>query len=1136
MSLRFILGRAGSGKTTFCLNAIREELKELGKDKNLIFLVPEQATFQNELELCTSPNLEGIMDAQVLSFRRLAWRVLQEVGGGARVQIGDLGKAMVIRHFVESRKDELQIFSGSSRQPGFIDSLAGAISEFKLYRISVEDIAQVLYQKGGEDSLLASKLSDLQLIYQDLEEYLEGRFLDPDDYLSLLAEKLPEATFLRDAEIWIDGFTGFTPQELEVLEALLKTVQRVNITLTLDDQSQVFTLTRNTYYKIGQIAVEANVPLEKPVILKRDTPYRFQDSSAIAYLEKAYFNITQGPYTQEVSDLKIICGQNHRAEVEAVAREIRRLCREEGYRYKDIAVILRDFVHYDLIIETVFSDYQIPFFLDRKRTVLHHPLVELVQSALEIVAEDWSYQSVFRYLKTDLTGLSRDEVDLLENYVLAYGIKGSKWYNEKPWQYGKDTISVNQIRNQVKKELEAFFLKVKKATKAAHIARALFELLQDLRIAEKLEIWVEEANQTGRLEIAREHSQIWDGIVDILEQVAETMGEEEIALESFIKIINSGLESLRLGLIPPGLDQVVIGSLERSRNPNIKGTFVIGVSEGVIPKKPTSEGLFNDWEREFLREMGLELAPGTKEKISDEEFLIYTALTRSSKYLVLSYPLADSEGRALRPSLVIRRIRELFPTIQETFVGLEPPGDVEGDLEFISHPQKALAFLGAKLRQAKEGQGVDPIWWDLYHWLLTNYGKKRGLLKVINGLFHTNQAEPIDPILARKIFTNPFRVSVSRLEKFQACPFSHFSIYGLRLKERQVFKLTQPDLGQFFHGALEKLAKKLEEKNLDWAEVTKGQILSISSQIVEELTPEIQSEILLSSARYRYLTKKFKKTVQRAALVLMEHARRGKFRPVGLEIAFGPQGDLPALKLVLEDKTEMELVGRIDRVDAALKGDKYALRVIDYKSGSAGLSLLEVFYGFKLQLLAYLDIVLTYARELVESEQVLPAGILYFYLKDPLITSSGPLSDEVLESNILKELKMQGLILADVDVFNLADGETKEGWSPILPAGVNKAGTGFHKASKVATLEQIEYLRNHTREILKKSGEQIIAGEVSISPYQLKNFKACEHCSFQAVCQFDTQVEGNSYRAIKQMENGEIWKKLANSPTSSLID
>lgn len=1152
LSLRFILGRAGSGKTTCCLDAIRRDLERAIEGKNLILLVPEQATFQNELELASTPFLNGIIRAQVLSFRRLAWHVLQEVGGGARIHIGDLGKHMVIRQFIENRKTELKIFSGASEQPGFVESLAGAISEFKLYQVQVKDLERILEEKSGEDSLLLSKLADLRLIYQDLEEYLLGRFIDPDDYLNLLAEKVHLSSTIINGEIWIDGFTGFTPQELKVIEALLGTAQRVNITLTLDSKaSDVFNITRDTYNKISELALKKGVLIEKPLLLDQETPYRFQGSPALAHLEKFFFNLEVESFEEEAHDIKIISAQNHRVEVEAIAREIRKLCREQGYRFKDIAVILRDFANYDLLIETIFSDYDIPFFIDRKRTVMHHPLVELIRSALEVVEDGWSYQSVFRYLKTDLANVTRWEVDILENYCLAHGIKGKTWYNGRPWQYRKkheasstnelgenekkELAYINKIRDRAIKELKGFYDKVIEAVTTKHVIQAVFQLLVDLDVPRKLEKWAELANDEGQLEMAREHNQIWDGIVDILDQMVETLGEQMINLESLRKVMDSGLESLKLGLIPPGLDHVMIGSLERSRNPNLKAVFVMGVGDGVLPARPLSEGLFNDFEREFLKDLGLELAPGTKEKIFDEEFLIYTALTRASQYLVLSYPLADSEGRALRPSLVIKRVKELFPKINELNIGVEPSGEVEIDLEFISHPQKALAFLGAKLRQAKEGQAIDPIWWDVYHWLLNDTRGRIGLEKVIEGLFHHNQTSPIDPILARKVFGNPLRVSVSRLEKFQSCPFSHFTSYALGLKEREVFKFTQPDLGQFFHVALEQFSKKLAERNLDWGQVDKKEVLDITNEIVENLIPQIQNEILLSSAKYRYLTKKFKKTIQRAALVLMEHARRGKFRPVGLEVAFGPQGQLPALKLTLDDGTEMELVGRIDRIDAARMDDKFLLRVIDYKSGAAGLSLLEVFYGFKLQLVAYLDIILTYAQHLLDAQDVLPAGVLYFYLKDPLINTSGPIDQDEIESIILKELKMQGLVLADVKVFRLMDSETKEGWSPIIPVAINKENN-FYKNSQVASLEKIEILRNHIRQVLKQAGETILKGDVSISPYQLKGFKACNYCSFQIVCQFDPQVEGNSYRTMKPMDNEEIWTLLSGGENNDRLD
>ena len=507
------------------------------------------------------------------------------------------------------------------------------------------------------------------------------------------------------------------------------------------------------------------------------------------------------------------------------------------------------------------------------------------------------------------------------------------------------------------------------------------------------------------------------------------MGEENFLIDSFSKILDSGLENIRLGLIPPGLDQVVVGSLDRSRNPNLRAAFVLGVSDGILPARPHEEGIFNDTERELLKNMGLVLSPGSREKLLREEFLVYTSLTRANAYLVLSYPLADLEGKALRPSLVITRIKELFPKIQEEHIGIEPRGPEE-DWEFISHPRRTLAYLGAKLRQAKEGLEVSPLWWEVYSWFLEEEERKKIWFWVIQGLFHQNQVRPLNPSLARKLFSNPFRVSVSRLEKFQACPFSHFVAYGLKLKERELYRFQEMDLGLFFHEAMERFTKRLIEEKRDWANLSQQEILAITDTIVEEVAPQLQNQVLLSSARYRYLTGKFKKTLQRGVKVLKEHARRGKFKPIGLEILFGPGGTLPGLKFILQDGTQMELVGRIDRIDAAEKDKQYFLRVIDYKSGSTGLNLLEVFYGFKLQLITYLDIVLTYGQELIGSGEVLPAGVLYFYLRDPLVSSGGPLNQEKIELEILKDLKMQGLVLADLNVFQLMDGETQEKMVP----------------------------------------------------------------------------------------------------------
>lgn len=1159
MSLRFILGRAGGGKTTHCQREIKKQLQQSNTGRNLILLVPEQATFHNEMTLAAE--LGGIMRAQVLSFRRLTYRVLQEAGGGARLHIGDLGKRMVLRRFLEQRREQLKVFGSAADQPGFVDSLASAISELKIYQVQVDDLGRILADQQGEDSLLQAKIADLHILYQDLENFLSEQYIDPDDYLNLLADKVPQSPTVQGAEIWVDGFTGFTPQELKVLTALMGTAQRVNVTLTLPPTGDLqrvpdfFHITFDTYQKLYQLALEHGVTVEDSYLLNSSVPHRFADHKSLAYLEQNYFNLTAEAYDAVPEGLKVISAQNYRAEVEAVAREIRWLCREHGYYYRDIGVLVRDYSHYDLLIETIFADYEIPYFIDRKRGVLHHPLVELIRSALEVVQRNWLYEPVFRYLKSDLTNSTRQMVDLLENHVLAYGIKGQVWYQPKEWQFCKGTLGqqttlskqqqqqlayIDKGRRQSVAELAEFHQRVKKGGTVTQLTTALFNLLQDLQVPKKLERWAVEAEQQGRLETAREHSQIWDDIVNILDEMVETMGDEQLTLESYSKVLEAGLENLTMGLIPPGLDQVLVGSLERSKNPNLKAVFVVGVGDGVFPARPTPSGLFNDTERKILKEKGVELAGDSQQKLLHELFLIYTALSTASHHLYLSYPLGDSDGQALRPSSIIKRVQQLFPKLTAEHVAIEPgPGE---ELTYISNVPQTLAYLGKKLRLLKTGEQITPLWWDVYNHLLTEEGAQHHLRALIDGLFHQNQGGPITPPVASRLFGNPLRASVSRLEKFQACPFAHFLNYGLRLKEREVYKLSYPDMGQFFHAAMEMLALKMEQLNLDWAEVDKNQCTILVNDTVKELAPQLQSEILLSTARYRYLTGKFKQTVQRAAAMLVEHARRGKFRPVGMEVAFGPEQKLPGLKFKLADGSEMHLEGRIDRVDGCAKDEKYYLRVIDYKSGTTGLSLYEVYYGFKVQLITYLDILLQQAHLLVEQGNYQAAGILYFYLRDPLISARGPLAEQDLAGEIMKKLRMQGLVLADLEVFQLMDEQTSGGRSPIIPAGINKEGSKllldgeippdidpaslFYKESSVVLPEQLTALQHHVRSLLTKAGEAILQGDTAISPYSLDKFKACDYCAFQMVCQFDPAVEDNTYRQLIKLKDDQVWINL----------
>lgn len=1149
MGLQLILGRAGAGKTHTCWEEIKQELEKGESSVPLILLVPEQATFQNEMALASMVPGGGIMRAQVLSFQRLAYRVLQEVGGCARIFLDELGKKMILRELLEQHKGKLKIFSRAVEQPGFVDSLAEILSELKNYCIPPQKLEDLLQQEPMADqALLQAKLHDLFLIYQALEEYLASKYLDPDGYLLLLAERLEKSKLVAGAKVWLDGFSGFTPAEYKVLEKILQRAQQVKITLCLEPrqvrgslmETELFYPTRETMLKLESLAQKAGVEIEPPLVLGDPCPYRFREAKPLAHLEKYFFQRPAPSFVGEPAGLKLVAAANRRAEVEAVAREILRLCREEGYRFRDVALILRDLEPYEQLIRTVFADYDIPFFIDRKRTVMHHPLVELIRSALEVLEENWAYEPVFRYLKTDLVPISREEVDLLENYVLAHGLRGKSWTQGQDWNYRRhytldeeeeelkpeeelELKLINEARERAAKDLLAFSRRLQKCENVRQMAEALFKLLMDLGVPQKLNEWCQEAQERGRLEEAQEHAQVWSGIVNLLDQLVEAMGEEKMSLPNFSQVLEAGLENLRLGLIPPGLDQVLVNNLEHSRNPNVRGAFVLGLNDGVYPLRMKEEGLLSEREREGLNRQGLELAPGSKRRLFDEQYLIYMALTRASHYLWLSYPLADEEGKALMPSMVISRVKELFPQLEEEVCTLEPGGGTKEALDFVSHPDRTLAYLAAQLREAKAGREISPLWWQVYNYFVQEPSLKEKAKGVLAGLFHVNNEKSLSTPLSRRLYGHPYRSSVSRLEKFAACPFQHFLSYGIRLQERSIYKLEAPDLGQFFHAALKLFVDKLRERGWEWGDLSRRECGELAEEVVGELAPKLQNEILLSTARHRYLTGKLRRTVERAALVLTEHARRGSFRPLALELDFGPQGKLPPLKVDLGNGLTLELTGRIDRVDWACCGGKNYLRVIDYKSGFSKLSLSDIFYGLKLQLLAYLEVVLTFCQHLT-GEEALPAGVLYFSVKDPLISAPGPLTPEEVEQEILKKLKMQGYVVAEAQVVREMDRRIS-GYSQLLPVGLKNDDT-FYANSSALSLEQFRLLRQHLQDTLKQLALEILNGNVRIHPYQKNGIRSCQYCRYKAVCHFDPLLAENTYRILSEDKAEEIWLRL----------
>nr|WP_279326011.1 helicase-exonuclease AddAB subunit AddB [Bacillus sp. FJAT-47783] len=1153
VSVRFLIGRSGTGKTALCLREIKGQLTEEPlKGPAIMYIVPDQMTFAMEYELVKAPELNGMVRAQVLSFSRLAWRVLQETGGISRKHLSSTGVHMMLRKIIDKKKHEFKVFVKASDKTGFIDHVEQMITEFKRYMVSPEELEgryqSLLANDLSHEKALADKLHDMLLLYRELEKELANKYIDSEDYLKLLAEKIIESDYVKGAEIYIDGFHSFTPQEYEVIDSLMKTAQNITIAITADKpfhehlphELHLFHMTGMTYHKLAELARLNGHDIDEVTLTEM---VRFQEEPSLIHLENYYESRPTKAYDEKPA-LTIAQAVNKRAEVEGIAREMKRLVRDEGARYRDMAVLIRDMNRYHDLIEQVFKDFEIPFFIDEKRSMLYHPLIEFIRSSFEVITGNWRYEAVFRCVKTELLypqdvskQKMREQMDVLENYCLSYGIQGSKWTANERWTYRRyysledDYVKtdeeremeelINDLREVIVPPIETLRKRLKRAKTGRKMAEALYLYLEELNVPEKLEVLSQEAEKEGRLIEAREHGQVWNAVMDLLDEFVEMMGDASISVSLFVDVLDAGMESMKFALVPPAIDQVLVASLDRSRFYGLKTTFLIGVNDGVLPAKPNDDGVLSDEDREQLFHSGLELAPTARRQLLDENFLIYLALTSAQNHLYVSYPLADEEGKALLPSVIIRRLNDLFPQVKETVFVNEPETmDEEEQLSFLVSPNVTLSLLTTQLQNWKKQYPIHDVWWEVYNFFMTNSKWKQHAIKVISSLFYKNEEKTLDKKVSRKLYGEHIQGSVSRMELFRRCPFSHFASHGLKLKERETFRLNAPDIGQLFHAALKQMSDRLKQLQLDWRDLTKNQCEKLSFDAVEQLAPKLQREILLSSNRHHYLKRKLQKIMTRASSILSDHARMSGFAPVEIELGFGKSQQLPPFRFTLQNGCTMEVIGRIDRVDKAESSQGTLLRIIDFKSSDKVLDLTEVYYGLALQMLTYLDIVISHSQEWL-GVKATPAGVLYFHIHDPFIQTSGQVTDDVIEEEIFKSFKMNGLLLGEEEAVKLMDRTLEHGRSNIVAAGIKKTG-GFYSYSSIASEQEFDVLRHHIRKEFIRIGSEITDGTVSISPYKLKDKKPCTYCSFKTICQFDESLEKNEYRTLKNMKAQEV--------------
>lgn len=1127
MGVRFIYGVSGSGKSTFCINDIKERLNN-GDNNKLIYIVPEQYTFQREKMMLDTIGEKSLLRCQVISFKRMAHRVFEECGGRTKDKISDSGRNMLIYKVLEQSKDELVYFNRIYKEKGFSDIISKSITEFKKYNITSSLFDDI--KDNIDNNELVNKLQDLFLIFNKFNSGLDKSLIDGDDELTILSKLLEDCTLYDDAEIYLDEFTTFTPQQLNIVRLLAKRCRRVNISLCMDTLTEgkvnqvtdIFDVTKNTEKRILDIIKQENITYLEPINLNKNKDNRFVNSKELSYLEKSLFTFNNHGYSDENEDIRIYKANNAYDEMEYVAKEILSLVRDKNYRYKDISVVCRNIEEYEKVIAIVLNEYNIPFFLDKKIDILSNPLVVLILSSIEISIKNWSYESVFKYLKSGLTGISIKEIDALENYVLANGIKGYKWTGELKEEDEDDNI---KIMKRVLEPLITFHNKITGNKTIREICTAIYEFLLKLDVFNTINNWINYFEENKIQDKVKEYEQIPSIVNEILDQAVSIIGDERVELYQFLKILNGGFEGKQIGVIPVALDQVNIGDISRIKGRNVKALFVLSVNDGVLPSISKEEGIISDRDREILKEMGMELASTNKIKVFEEQFMVYTALTLSSKLLFITYKMADFDGKSLRPSIMIPRIKRVFPKLIEESsinnIGIK-------DDKFSKVTAKVPTFneMILALRRNMDNEETEEYWNEVYVWYENNYKLSNKTAHILAGLKYNNESEAVPREKVRKLYSNDsdkLIFSVSRLEQYANCPFSYYVKYGLKAKDRKIYEFSAPDIGSFMHEILDEFTNKIRREKISWSELNTERCRNIISELISTKLKDDTSSILNSSKKYNYFTDRFKRIITKSVSIISEQMRKGQFEIFSNEFVFGNYSDGDPIKLSIPSGDDVYLTGRIDRIDTLDLNDNTYIRIIDYKSGAKKFDLNELYYGLQIQLLVYLDAILRNSETILK-KQAMPGAILYFKIDDPIIKSKTVLEDEEIKKEVLDKLKMNGLLLKDAELVRAMDNDMVT-YSLVIPASFKKDGD-FSKTSAVITEEQFDLLREYVNKKMIDLCEEMLSGVIKIAPIKNEKKVSCEYCDYSSICQFDSSIKENNYNIMFKRSDEEIWNGM----------
>lgn len=1101
MPLKFVFGPSGSGKSSYLYqHVIQESMKY--PERNYIVLVPEQFTMQTQKDLVMMHERKGIMNIDVLSFARLAYRVFEETGGGGLPVLDDEGKNLILRKIAGDYESELKMLGGHMKKQGYISEVKSVISEFTQYDIGEDEIERVM-ESAGESSRLYYKLADIRLLYRGFTDYLREKYITKEELLDVLSCEVEKSERLKNSTVVLDGFTGFTPVQDRLLGELMRHCREVIVTVTMDRRGnpyvyehpyQLFALSKQMVTSLLQIAKQNKIPVEEPVELYDHVPWRFKEQEALAFLEKHLFRYGAGAYEKEQEQVKLHLAKNPREEAYAVAEQVRRMMREDRYRLRDIGVIVSDMDVYADHLKQAFIKYDIPFFMDHKRSILLNSFVEYIRSVLHMAEQSFSYESVFRFLRTNLAGFTYEEIDELENYVIGLGIKGYKHWQEK-WtrklrgMAQEDLDKMNHYRRQLVEKVDGLIYVLRQRRKTvADITRAIYEFMVQENIQVRLAEQEELFKAKGELALAREYAQIYRIVIELFDKFVELLGDEQVSLSEYCKLLDAGLEEARVGVIPPEVDQVVIGDMQRTRLKDIKALLFAGANDVYLPGALLRTGLLSELDREKFAREKLTLSAGGKEKAYVQKFYLYLNLTKPSEKLDIYYSKVSADGKSVRPSYLIQELQKLFPKLK-----------VRDEERYLKEQEltENIGFDRMIREFVQKRHETDGAWCELYNWYKKNPKWQEKVERFLEAGYYRKPLDALTEEAAKRLYGEEFETSITRMERFAVCAFSHFLTYGLGLREREEYDFQAADLGNVCHRALERFSYKVEREAGDWLKLTEEKRKQYVEESVEEAIADYGNSILYSSSRNAYLIVRMKRMLEKTVWALTKQLAAGDFKPSAYELRFAN--------------------GKIDRVDTCEDGDCVYVKVIDYKIGSKSFDVTALYHGLQLQLMVYMDAALQMEQKKHPEKEILPAGVFYYRIQDPLIDR--PKEGEEQES-ILKELKPDGMISLEKEVLEHLD-HCMVGESSVIPVKYNKNGS-LSKSSKAASAQDFYLMMKYAVNKVEEIRQKILSGDVKVNPYRRGTETSCDYCSYRQICGFDTKMEGYRYREIEAMSVDKV--------------